>query len=97
MLTHLSSLSPSMYLMLLLPLLTVVSMIENMSVSQDILDGEPPTLTEVTVTIRQRSAGVYNCTVSNARVEDGTIAVNGTNVTASPGFATVMLNGMIQM
>ena len=71
--------------------------IENMSVSRDILDGEPPTLTEVTVTIRQRSAGVYNCTVSNARVEDGTITVDGTNVTAFPGFVTVMLNGMIQM
>ena len=65
-----------------------------MSVSRDILDGEPPTLTEVTVTIRQRTDGVYNCTVSNARVEDGTITVNGTNVTASPGFATVTLNGM---
>ena len=64
-----------------------------MSVSRDILDGEPPTLTEVTVTIRQRSAGVYNCTVSNARVEDGTITVDGTNVTASPGFAIVALNG----
>ena len=38
---------------------------------------------------------MYNCTVSNARVEDGTITVNGTNViTASPGFATVTLNGM---
>ena len=29
--------------------------IENMSVSRDILDSEPPTLTEVTVTIRQRT------------------------------------------
>ena len=67
--------------------------IENMSVSRDILNSEPPTLTEVTVTIRQRSTGVYNCTVSNARVEDGTITVNGANVTASPGFATVTLNG----
>ena len=46
------------------------------------------------MTIRQRSAGVYNCTVSNARVEDGTITVNGTTVTASPGFATVILIGM---
>ena len=67
-----------------------------MSVSRDILDGEPPTLTEVTVTIRQRSAGVYNCTVSNARVEDGTITVDDAdekNVTASPGFATVTLDG----
>ena len=66
--------------------------IEIMSVSRDILDGEPPTLTEVTVTIGQRSAGVYNCTVSNARVEDGTITVDGTDVTASPGFATVALS-----
>ena len=64
-----------------------------MSVSRDILNGEPPTLTEVTVTIRQRLAGVYNCTVSNARVEDGTLTVNGANITASPGLATVTLNG----
>ena len=63
--------------------------------SRDILNGEPPTLTEVTVTIRQRSSGVYNCTMSNARVEDGTITVNGANVTASPGFATVALNGKV--
>ena len=69
--------------------------IENMSVSRDILDGEPPTLTEVTVTIRQRSAGVCNCTVSNARVEDGTITVDEKNVTASPGFVSVMLNGKV--
>ena len=67
--------------------------IENMTVSRDILNGELPTLTEVTVTIRQRSAGVYNCTVSNARVEDGTITVNGTNVTAFSGFTTVTLSG----
>ena len=64
-----------------------------MSVSRDILDGKPPTLTEVTVTIRQRLAGVYNCTVSNARV-DGTHTVDGTVTTALPGFATVTLNGM---
>ena len=67
--------------------------IENMSVSRDILDSKPPTLTEVTVTIRQRLAGVYNCTVSNARVEDGTITVDRTVITASPGFATVTING----
>ena len=66
-----------------------------MSVSRDILDSEPPTLTEVTVTIRQRSAGVYNCTVSNARVEDGTITFDRTSMTATPGFATITLNGII--
>ena len=59
-----------------------------MSVSRDILDGEPPTLTEVTVTIRQRSAGVYNCTVSNARVEDQTL-----NIKAYPGVATTIIKG----
>ena len=64
-----------------------------MSVSRGVLDGEPPTLTEVTVTIRQRSAGVYNCTVSNARVKDSAIITDKTNVTASPGFATVTLDG----
>ena len=62
--------------------------IENMSVSRDILDGEPPTLTEVTVTIRQRSAGVYNCTVSNARVEDHSL-----NITAYPGVVTGIVEG----
>ena len=59
-----------------------------MSVSRDILDGEPPTLTEVTVTIRQRSAGVYNCTVSNARVEDHSV-----NITAYPGVVKAIVEG----
>ena len=63
-----------------------------MSVSRTILNGEPPTLTEVTVTIRQRSGGVYKCTVSNARVEDGTLTYYGTNITAYPGYATAYLN-----
>ena len=67
--------------------------IENMSVSQIILNGELPTLTEVTVTIRQRSGGVYNCTVSNARVEDGTLTYKGANITAYPGYATATLIG----
>ena len=58
-----------------------------MSVSRDILEGKPPTLTEVTVTIRQRSAGMYNCTVSNARVEDNSIT------RVLPGFTTISING----
>ena len=45
-------------------------LIENIHVSRTILNGEPPTFTEVIVTIRQRSGGIYNCTVSNTRVED---------------------------
>ena len=69
-----------------------------MSVSRDILDGKQPTLTEVTVTIRQRLAGVYNCTVSNARVEDGTIDFkmdgNSTTITAYSSVARVSLNGI---
>ena len=70
-----------------------------MSVSRTILNGEPPILTEVTVTIRQRSGGVYNCTVSNARVEDGTLSyMNETHtiipgITASPDYAITTVNG----
>ena len=67
--------------------------IENMSVSRTILNGEPPTLTEVTVTIRQRSGGVYNCTVSNARVEDGTLTYNGASITAYPGYVVTDIKG----
>ena len=33
----------------------------------------PQSVTKVTVTVRMRQAGIYQCTVSNARVTDGTI------------------------
>ena len=33
----------------------------------------PGSVTRVTVTVRQREAGNYQCTVSNDRVTDGTI------------------------
>ena len=39
----------------------------------------PRSVTQVTVTVRMRQAGTYQCTVSNARVGNGTIG----NVTAT--------------
>ena len=47
------------------------------------------TATLVTVTVRMREEGNYQCTVSNARVEDGTI--NG--VTATEGSTSLTVTG----
>ena len=47
------------------------------------------TATLVTVTVRMREGGNYKCTVSNARVEDGTI--NG--VTATEGSSSLTVTG----
>ena len=47
------------------------------------------TATLVTVTVRMREGGNYQCTVSNARVEDGTI--NG--VTATEGSTSLTVTG----
>ena len=44
--------------------------------SRVIVNG-PGSVTRVTVTVRQREAGNYQCTVSNDRVTNGTI--NGNN------------------
>lgn len=63
--------------------------IGNMTVSRGILNGKPPTLTNVAVTIRQRIAGVYNCTVSNNRVEDNTVH----KPVAYSGHAVVNIKG----
>ena len=41
-------------------------------------------VTQVTVTVRMRQAGTYQCTVSNARVDAGTIdSVTATNSTST--------------
>ena len=40
--------------------------------SRVVVDG-PGFVTQVTVTVRMRQAGTYKCTVSNARVDAGTI------------------------
>ena len=45
------------------------------------------TATLVTVTVRMREGGNYQCTVSNARVENGTI--NGVNATNGSSSLTV--------
>ena len=47
------------------------------------------TATLVTMTVKMREAGNYQCTVSNARVEDGTI--NG--VTATEGSSSLTVTG----
>ena len=46
--------------------------IDSSDLSRVIVNG-PQSVTQVTVTVRMRQAGIYQCTVSNARVTDGTI------------------------
>ena len=50
--------------------------------SRVVVDG-PGFVTQVTVTVRMRQAGIYQCTVSNARVANSTIgsvtAINSTS------------------
>ena len=53
--------------------------------SREVVNNGTPTL--VTVTVRMREEGNYQCTVSNARVEDGTI--NGVTATASSSSLSV--------
>ena len=47
------------------------------------------TATLVTMTVRMREGGNYQCTVSNARVEDATI----NSVTATPGTSLLNVTG----
>ena len=49
----------------------------------------PQSVTQVTVTVRMRQAGIYQCTVSNARVTDGTI----TGVTATNSSSSLSVTG----
>ena len=46
--------------------------IDSSDLSRVIVNG-PQSVTQVTVTVRMRQAGIYQCTVSNARVTDVTI------------------------
>ena len=46
-------------------------------------------VTQVTVTVRMRQAGTYQCTVSNDRVTDGTIG----NVTAMSNNSSLSVTG----
>ena len=46
--------------------------ITSSDLSRVIVNG-PGSVTQVTVTVRMRQAGTYQCTVSNDRVADGTI------------------------
>ena len=46
--------------------------IDSSDLSLVIVNG-PQSVTQVTVTVRMRQAGIYQCTVSNARVDNGTI------------------------
>ena len=51
--------------------------------SRVVVDG-PGFVTQVTVTVRMRQAGTYQCTVSNARVTNGPIpGQTGLNATSS--------------
>ena len=62
--------------------------IDSSDLSRVILNG-PEFVTQVTVTLRMRQAGIYQCTVSNARVtanlssNDEPFIVNATNSSSS--------------
>ena len=62
--------------------------IASSDLSRVIVDG-PGSVTQVTVTVRMRQAGTYQCTVSNARVTAGTI--NG--VTAMSNSSSLNVTG----
>ena len=62
--------------------------IDSSDLSRVIVNG-PQFVTQVTVTVRMRQAGIYQCTVSNARVANGTI--NG--ITAMSNSSSLSVTG----
>ena len=62
--------------------------IDSSDLSRVIVNG-PQSVTQVTVTVRMRQAGIYQCTVSNARVTDGNI--NG--ITAMSNSSSLSVTG----
>ena len=51
----------------------------------------PGSVTQVTVTVRMRQAGTYQCTVSNARVTNGPIpGQSGPNATVSSSISQLI-------
>ena len=62
--------------------------IDSSDLSRVIVNG-PQSVTQVTVTMRMRQAGIYQCTVSNARVDNGTI--NG--ITAMSSNSSLNVTG----
>ena len=62
--------------------------IDEKDLSRQIVNG-PGFITLVTVTVRMRQAGVYQCTVSNARVDAGTIG----SVTAVASSTSLSVTG----
>ena len=57
--------------------------------SREVVNVGTATLVTVTVTVRMREGGNYQCTVSNARVENGTI--NG--ITATEDSSSLIVTG----
>ena len=62
--------------------------IDSSDLSRVIVNG-PQSITQVTVTVRMRLAGIYQCTISNARVSNGTI--NG--ITAISNSSSLPVTG----
>ena len=60
----------------------------NYDLSRSVLNG-PGFVTQVTITVRMRQTGTYQCTVSNARVDAGTID----SVTAINSTSTLFIQG----
>ena len=64
--------------------------IANGDLSRVVVNG-PGSVTQVTVTVRMRQAGTYQCTVSNARVTNGPVpGYNGPNATTSSGASQLI-------
>ena len=60
----------------------------NCDLFRSVLNGSG-SVTQVTVTLKTRQAGTYQCTVSNARVDAGTIG----SVTAMNSTSTLFIQG----
>ena len=67
---------------------TIPLTIDSSDLSRVIVNG-PQSITQVTVTVRMRQTGIYQCTVSNARVDNGTI--NG--ITAMSNTSSLSVTG----
>ena len=62
--------------------------IDSSDLSHVIVNG-PQSVTQLTVTVRMRQAGIYQCNVSNARVTDGTI----NSITAMSNSSSLSVTG----
>ena len=77
------------------PPTTVNCLLNNNEISTElsrVIENGPGSVTRVTVTVRLREAGNYQCTVFNDRVTDGNNGRIG-NVQANSGTTSLILSG----